>query len=360
MTLQSPVIKRPLQMFGIEFVATLVLVFFAGTSFGFQMLLYPLIAGGAAGAAGLFVGLLEQSMLGAQAPSGPTLGAGARAKKKEKPEKPEKKEKEAEPAQPPVSVRPVFQAPAPTTASTPVPAASSAGTPSTRDAAPAAASATPAGPQTGEDRLPPWMERAMAQASHAAFAEEGASTAGRPTEEELRAQLEQPVSMAMPVKAPAPADSGQQVDQLDQLLSVSSPATPSAGQMPHERTAARPQPASQRAGAAIRAAVVHPDRDQRRHIASVLAGVGLDVAFEADSEQAALLGLLDHNVDVVVTALDVGSSPPAEYVEKIRKACQFAVIVAYGVGDVSDLREVACAWPEGAPLPADLARMLGL
>jgi len=65
-------------------------------------------------------------------------------------------------------------------------------------------------------------------------------------------------------------------------------------------------------------------------------------------------------VDLIVTGLDVTTSSPAEYVEKLRRASQFAVIVSYGTADTGHIKEVACNWPPGGPLPTQVAKMLGL
>jgi CheY-like chemotaxis protein len=369
----KPIVKRPLQMFSIEFAATLILVFFSGIGVGAQLFLYPLMAGGAAGVAGLFVGLLEQSMLGAQASSGVVLGGGAlKPKKKAAEAKPEEaaEPEEKVPALRSVAPRPAEAGATPSARPPAQPAPATAQIqeqPAGRAAEPAGVGVSSQSPATGstEDRLPPWMERAMAQARQSAetTGEPTPAETARPlTEEELRAQLEQPVSMAMPVKSVEPSASAQAPDQLDTLLAgvgAPAPGAPS-GSPPSPGTSAAPPAGSTRAASSVRAAIIHTDRDQRRHIGSALQGFGLEIAFEADSEQDALLRLLEEPVDLIVTGLDVTTSSPAEYVEKLRRASQFAVIVSYGTADTGHIKEVACNWPPGGPLPAQVAKMLGL
>ncbi len=383
MLTKNPVAWRPIQMFAIEFAAAFVMVLFIPGREVPDMLTTPLIAGGAAGVAGLLIGLYEKQLIARERLAAGPVISGAKLQPKRK-----KKEAERE-EQPAAAPRPAFGA-QPSEARTPAvaPAAATsterpavgagrapfpagpAGAPATAGQpptppVPAAARAEAAPASAGgppEDRLPTWMEKAMAQAQMASAAGESdsASQDQELTQEELRARLEQPVNLGMPVKEVAEAtaavsEGASALDEIDSLVGATSSAQPAAPARP-----SAPAPAASGAGRAIQAAVIHTDPDQRRHIASMLSGIGLSVVVEADSEEDGLLALLEKNVDVIVTSPDVSAQSPAEYVGKLRKASQFALIVGYGREGFEGLRELAAVWTPGGPVPAELAQMLGL
>lgn len=365
---QNPVLYRPLQMFLIEGSAAFFMALLVPGDKGSILITTPLIAGGAAAIAGLGIGLYEKQLIQKEyGTAGPVV-----ARAKPQPKKKKKEKVEEAPAPPPAAIR-AFGAPAqraPAQAEPPVsqrPATAQVSGPSeapTTQPSPAEPSPAVAG-----DKLPAWMEKAMAQARMSQEgAGEGEAVAGELSQEQLRARLEQPVELGMPVKAtPKQQPAGQAVEDIDSLLGTAAPVSSRGGQIdsllevgPTEsQTGARASAPADAGSRSIKAAVFHTDPDQRRHIASMLSGIGLAVSVEADSEETALLGLLNENVDVIVTASDVASKSTADYVAKLRKASQFAIIVGYGESGFEGLKEIATVWVPGGPVPADLARMLG-
>ncbi len=383
MLTKNPVAWRPIQMFAIEFAAAFVMVLFIPGRAVTDMLTTPLIAGGAAGIAGLLIGLYEKQLIARERLAGGPVISGAKLQPKRKKKEAEEKEAPAaaprpafgpQPAGAPApSVAPAASAsaeqPAFATGSAPV-SAGAGGAPASASQpaspqAPAAARADAAPPSAAgapEDRLPAWIEKAMAQAQMASAAGESDSTSQdrELSQEELRARLEQPVNLGMPVKefsdtAAGVSGGSSALDEIDSLVGAAPATQPAAPPRPGAQA-----PSASGAGRAIQAAVIHTDPDQRRHIASMLSGIGLSVVVEADSEEDALLALLDKNVDVIVTSADVSPQSPAEYVGKLRKASQFALIVGYGKEGFEGLRELAAIWTPGGPVPAELAQMLGL
>jgi CheY-like chemotaxis protein len=373
--LSNPVIKRPLQMFAIEGAATFLMVLMMPGDKGSSIITTPLIAGGIAAVCGLGIGLYEMQLIKKEYGAGGPVIAGAKLQTKKKEKRKEKAEEAPVPA--PVAMRVQGAMPAGPMGSsvsleqpaTPAPAASvGAPRPTPRPEEPARIpqpSTQELAPAAAGDKLPSWMEKAMAQAK---ISQEGgaldSAQAGSEelTQEELRARLEQPVDMGMPIKATADqSGTAPAVDDIDSLVGAGSSAASDTGQIDSLLgMAPAGGPPSTAGPRSIQAAIIHTDPDQRRHISSMLTGIGLTVSIEADSAEDALLSLLDQNIDVIVTSLDVSSQPPADYIAKLRKASQFALIVEYGETAHEELREIAAKWPTGGPVPADLARMLGL
>ncbi len=370
-------------MFTIEALASLVMVLLVPGEKGMAIIYTPLLAGGAAAIAGLMIGLYEKQLIAKErTASGPVVtGAKLQPKKKRK----EKAEEKPAAAPATVPIRAIGDAPQPqpspsvsTEAPATPPAAASAHpvsgmtspprttAPQVAPAAqPPAAPATPRSveersPSIADDKLPAWMEKAMQQArlSQESPAEATAS------QEELRARLEQPVDLGMPVKTPTRETSGAaSLEEIDSLVGSGAGASGAGDQLESlisSSAAGAPSQKPPSTASGIRAAIFHTDLDQRRHIASMLAGIGISIAFEADSEEDALLQLLNENVDVIVTSPDVASRTPAEFLKKLRKASQFALIVGYGDGGFEGSKEIAVSWTPGSPVPGELARMLGL
>ena len=380
--MKNPVITRPIQMFAIEFSAAFVMVLLVPGDKGFDLFTKPLIAGAAAGIAGFGIGLYEKQLLAKEyGPAGPVIsGSASRPKKKRQ----EKKEEEVETRPQPV-IRAIGAQPSAGPQVSPGVAGRRERT-AFKTSLPPAASAQPAAhgqastgsslqpeqtsPTVAGDKLPAWMEKAMAQAKlsqEGVAPPQGTSGDEELTQKQLRAQLEQPVNLGMPVKAvPTDAASLEGASSIDDLVGIGTPSRSSADTRSQIDSLLADKPSGQvpakpsEVGGSIQVAVVHPDPDHRRHISSMLAGIGLSIVLETDSEEGALLGLLDTNADVIITALDELSHNPFEYVAKLRKASQFALIVGYGDRSYERIREIAAVWTPGGPVPPDLARMLGI
>lgn len=323
---RHPLVKRPLLMAGIEGGAIFILSLFAN-SFDLAQALSPtLIATGLAAVAGFFIGLVEMSTTDKKSYA-------ARAKAK-----PAKKAAEEEPAK-----------------EAPKPAAAAHG---------------------DGDRLPTWSERAGAPAVGSGG---GSTEEPRPSippspqplpqvsvevspEPVVRTPPAQPMGPQEPAAASAPS---QSQDDTAELLSA---LLSSGGEAPAQETAASPPPpvrasATEPAGRTpvpdigLSAAIMHPENTFRDHIRGVLAALSVRIAVEAKSPQELLLGLLDHEPDLIVTGVPL-SDP--DYFQKVRKASQYAMIVVYGDEDITSIPEATARWEPWAPLDPKIKESLGL